>query len=172
MVSKSGTSFEERVGKVLLEAGFVTAEQLEQASQASRDKDEGLLDALVSTGVVARETLMTVLSFQLRIPVADLRHINVDPEAVQLVPEEFARQNKILPYGFDPDGSLRVATMVPNDFHLSTQLSSMTGRQTKFALALSGGLDELIDRTYYSTPARTGAAPAPGMKSGAARAKK
>lgn len=40
--------------------------------------------------------------------------------------------------------------MAPNDFQLLTQLSSSTGRQTKFALALSGGLDELIDRTYAS----------------------
>ena len=43
---------------------------------------------------------------------------------------------------------------MPNDFQLSTQLSSMTGRQAKFALALSGNLDELINRTYVSTQTR------------------
>jgi type II secretory ATPase GspE/PulE/Tfp pilus assembly ATPase PilB-like protein len=154
MVTKSTTSFEDRVARVLLDAGFVAPQQLEEARSASAKSGDSLLDTLVSTGAVARETLMTVLSFQLRIPVADLRHIEVSPEAVQLIPEEFARKNRILPYGFDPDGSLRVATMTPNDFALASQISSPTGRQAKFALALSGGLAELIDCTYAAVGVR------------------
>ena len=159
MVTKTGTSFEDRVGQVLLDAEFITNEQLEQTQEATRENGESLLDNLVSMGFVARETLMTVLSFQLRIPVADLKHVGVDPEAVKLVPEDLARQHRILPYGFDSGGSLRVATIAPNDFQLSNQLTSITGRQTKFALALSGGLDELIDRTYASISLAPATAP-------------
>jgi type II secretory ATPase GspE/PulE/Tfp pilus assembly ATPase PilB-like protein len=154
MVSESGTSFEERVGRVLQDAGFISADQLEQARDTSLEQGTGLFDTLVSLEIVARETLMTVLSFQLRIPVVDLMRVQVDPEAVKLVPEEFALEHSVLPIGFEADGSLRIATMVPNDFQLASQLSSITGRQTKFALALSGGLDELIQRTYSSGPAR------------------
>ena len=69
-----------------------------------------------------------------------------------------ARQHNILPVGFDSDGSLRIATLMPNDFQLSTQLSTATGRQTKLALALSGDLKQLIDRTYATVsvqPARS-----------------
>ena len=154
MVTGGTGSFEDRVGRVLLDAEFVTDEQLEQARQARRQDGEGLLDTLVSLGMVARENLMTVLSFQLRIPVVDLKSVHVYPDAVALVPEDFARDHTILPVGFEADGSLRIATMVPNDFQLSSRLSSLTGRQTKFALALSGGLSELIDRTYA-----TGVAP-------------
>ncbi len=149
-----GMYFEDRVGRVLMDAGFVTAEQLEQARQASREQGAGLLDTLVSLGMVARETLTTVLSFQLRIPVVDLKTVRVDPEAVQLVPEEFARRNCVLPIGFEADGALRIATMVPNDFQVAAQLSSITDHQTRFVLALSGGLKELIDRTYSSGPTR------------------
>ncbi len=145
MVSSGATSFEERVGRVLLDAKFVNDEQL---SNAREHGGEGLLDTLVSLGIVARETLMTVLSFQLRIPVVDLKSVQVDPEAVSLVPEDLAREHNILPVSFETDGSLRIATMVPNDFQLSSRLSSVTGRQTKFALALSGGLNEMIDQTY------------------------
>ena len=145
MVSSSATSFEERVGRVLLDAKFVTDEQLAKAREQGGD---GLLDTLVSLGIVTRETLMTVLSFQLRIPVVDLKSVQVDPEAVSLVPEALARKHNIPPVSFETDGSLRIATMVPNDFQLSSRLSSVTGRQTKFALALSGGLNEMIDQTY------------------------
>lgn len=147
------------MGQVLLEGGFITDQQLAQARESSGDTGTGLLDTLVSSGMLAQETLVTVLSFQLRIPVVDLRHVQVDPEGVRLVPEEYARQYGVLPTGFDTDGSLRVATRMPNDFQLSAELSSVTGRQTKFVLAIGGRLEDLIDKVYASAPARPAAAP-------------
>ena len=82
----------------------------------------------------------------------DLRHVEVDLEAVAMVPEEYARQHGVMPIGFDTDGSLRIATLIPNDFQLSSQLSSVTGRQTKFVLAVGGKLEDLINRVYTSAP--------------------
>ena len=107
--------------------------------------------------MLAQETLVTVLSFQLRIPVVDLRHVQVDPEAVRLVPEDYARQYGVMPTGFDTDGSLRIATRMPNDFQLSSELSSVTGRQTKFVLAIGGRLEELIDKVYSNSATPMGA---------------
>ena len=116
MVARGGASFEDRVGRVLLDAEFVTAEQLQESQETSQKQGTRLLDSLVTLGFVARETITTVLSFQLRIPVVDLKTVQVDPDAVQLLPEDFAREHSVLPVGFEADGSLRVATMVPNDF--------------------------------------------------------
>lgn len=152
MVTRTATSFEDRVGQVLVEGGFINGQQLTQARETSRASGTALLDTLVSSGVLAQETLVTVLSFQLRIPVVDLRHAQVDPEAVRLIPEEYARQNAVMPLGFDTDGSLRIATKMPNDFKLNAELSSVAGRQTKFVLAMGGRLEELIDRIYAAGP--------------------
>ena len=170
MVSRTTPSFEERVGQVLLEGGFITQEQLDDARTVSEKESSSLLDAMVSHGMLAQETLVTVLSFQLRIPVVDLRHVQVDPEAVALVPEEYARQHGVMPTGFDTDGSLRIATRMPNDFQLSSELSSVTGRQTKFVLAIGGKLEDLIDRIYTSAPAHAaGTPPVTGDGGGATR---
>ena len=164
MTTRTGTSFEERVGQVLVEAGFITNDQLGQARTYGQENGGSLLDNLMTLGIVARETLVTVLSFQLRIPIFDLKNQDVDSDAVRLVPEEFAREHQILPVSFESDGSLRVATLMPNDFQLSTQLSSMTGKQTKFALALSGDLDELIDRTYARVSVQQAPQPEPMLE--------
>ena len=58
---------------MLLEGGFITDQQLTQARDLIAADGSGLLDTLVSHGMLAQETLVTVLSFQLRIPVVDLR---------------------------------------------------------------------------------------------------
>lgn len=150
------------MGKCSLRGGFITSQQLDQAQIANTESNMGLLDTLVSNGMVAQETLVTVLSFQLRIPVVDLRHVDVDAEAVRLLAEEYARQYAVMPIGFDSDGSLRIATRMPNDFQLSSGLSSVTGRQTKFVLAIGGRLEELIDRVYAASAPPTPVAGAPG----------
>ena len=150
MVRRSGASFEERVGRILMDAGDVTQEQLKKARQAADDSNSSLLDTLVNLGMAPRDTLATLLTDRLRIPVVDLKTVQVDPRAIRVVPEEFARSNTLLPIGFEPDGSLRVATANPSDFQAGTRLSSITGHQTRFVLALGGRLSELIDRTYAS----------------------
>ena len=162
MVTRTTPSFEDRVGQVLMEGGFLTSEKLEQARETSLANGQSLLDTLVSSGTVAQETLVTVLSFQLRIPVVDLRHVDVDAKAVEALPEDFARQHNVMPVGFDTDGSLRIATRLPNDFQLSSELSTITGRQTKFVLAIGGKLEDLIDKMYGSARPSTPAAQAPG----------
>jgi len=152
--SANGIPFEERVANVLVEGGFITDQQRDQAKKISGDTGSGLLDVLVSSGMLAQETLVTVLSFQLRIPVVDLRHVEVDPEAVKLVPEEYARQYGVMPTGFDTDGSLRVATRMPNDFQLAAELSTVTGRNTKFVLAIGGRIEDMIDKVYAGVDQR------------------
>lgn len=166
MVTRATLTFEERAGVVLLEGGFITQEQLEDAKTASVLESSGLLDALVSHGMVNQEILVTVLSYQLRIPVVDLRHVDVDVDAVALVPEDYARQHKVMPLGFDTDGSLRIATLMPNDFQLSSELSSVTGRQTKFVMAIGGKLEDLINRIYTSAPVHAASAAAAADEGG------
>lgn len=166
MVTRATLTFEERAGVVLLEGGFITQEQLEDAKTASVLESSSLLDALVSHGMVNQEILVTVLSYQLRIPVVDLRHVDVDVDAVALVPEDYARQHKVMPLGFDTDGSLRIATLMPNDFQLSSELSSVTGRQTKFVMAIGGKLEDLINRIYTSAPVHAASAAAAADEGG------
>ncbi|MFH1141075.1 MAG: GspE/PulE family protein [Chloroflexota bacterium] len=167
MVTRTSSVFEQRVARVLVDGGFLSATQLERAEQFSREKGEGLLNSLVSQNLVSRETLVTVLQIQLRVPTVDLRNAVIDPEAVRLVPEDYARQHQLLPIGFAPDGSLRVVTRSPSDFELSSQLSTLTGRQIRLCLALGEGLEKLLERAYLGTQQRV-QAPERGATPGAA----
>ncbi len=163
MTSSATPSLDDRIGQNLVEAGFITLEQLEAAKDSGEETGTGLIEALVVDGLVSRDILVAMLSSQLRIPVVDLKTVHVDLEAVATLPEEFARAEGVLPIGFEPDGSLRTATTTPNNFQLASQIATLTGRQTKFVLAPGGGLDELIARTYSSLPARRVDTPSAGV---------
>jgi type IV pilus assembly protein PilB len=98
----------------------------------------------------SRDTLTTVLSFHLKVSVADPRQVEVDPEAVRLVPETMTAEIKALPLSTDRDGTLRVLMEDPGDFDTINKLSTFTGRQIKAVLPIGEGLDELIRRNYSS----------------------
>ena len=54
-----------------------------------------------------------------------------DPKALELVPEEFARQHQIIPFGFDSSGALQVAMENPQDFEVINALSAMVRRTVR-----------------------------------------
>ena len=68
MVNRSAVGFEEAVGKILVEGGFITQQQLAQAREQSKAGGAGLLDAILSSRAVSQEILTTVISFKLRVP--------------------------------------------------------------------------------------------------------
>ena len=156
MEGNTNREFENKMAGILQDAGVVAPGQLERAQQHSLQDEVGILEALVNEGAVSRETIITLLSFQLKIPVVDLKTAEVDLEAVKRVPENFARDKKVMPIGFEPDGSLKVVTQAPNDFQVLSQLSTITGRQARYAIALTSGLSELIERTYADLPVSGG----------------
>ena len=88
MVSRSRRPrFENRLGQVLVEGGFLTAEQLVQTEEIMEKEGKRLTTVLQDKGWTSRDTLTTVLSFHLKVPVADPWMVEVDPEAIRLIPE-------------------------------------------------------------------------------------
>lgn len=63
MVTQGATSFDERLGRVLVEGGFVTPQQLDKARELGKSSGVRILDALINQGFVSREAVVTVLSF-------------------------------------------------------------------------------------------------------------
>ena len=140
--------FEQRLGQVLVEGGFITEEQMSEAMEAVAGVSGRLTTVLQERGWISRDTLTTVLSFHLKVPVADPRQVEVDPEAVRLVPETLAVDANILPLKTDRDGTLRVMMEDPGDFDTINRLATLTGRQIKAVLPIGEGLAELVKRNY------------------------
>lgn len=148
VVSSRRPRFEGRLGQVLVEGGFLTPDQLLEAEQLMMKQGKRLTTVLQEKGWTSKDTLTTVLSFHLKVPVADPRQVQVDAEAVRLVPEHLAQEVNVLPLSVDRDGTLRVLMEDPGDFDTINKLSTATGRQIKAVLPIGEGLDELIKRNY------------------------
>ena len=115
-----------RLGQVLLGEGLITDDQLARALDAQRTSRAPLGVVLVNQGAIHEDHLTLVLSAYLETPMADLKHIEVDPNIARLVPEDFARRNQVLPLRRD-NGHLAVAMSDPSNLGLLNDLRLITG---------------------------------------------
>jgi type IV pilus assembly protein PilB len=114
------------LGQVLLDEGLINDEQLARALSAQRTVRTPLGTLLVNQGAIHEDHLTLVLSGHFDIPVADLKHVEVDADIARLVPEDFARRNIVLPLRRE-NGHLAVAMSDPGNHVLLNDLRVLTG---------------------------------------------
>lgn len=103
-----------RLGDLLIEAGLITKEQLEETLK-EKAPGQKLGDALLQRGYITEQQLIEVLEFQLGIPHVSLYRYPIDPKLMNLVPKEFAKRNMLIPLKQEGD-RLFVAMADPMDF--------------------------------------------------------
>lgn len=103
-------------------------------------------EVLMRTGALDEVSLAAALSRQFGVPLADLRVESPDPEAVQLVPEELAREHLLLPLKFEND-RLQVVTADPFD---TAAIRAITYHVGKVALRIGARseIERQLDRAY------------------------
>lgn len=91
-----------KLGELLIEAGAVTAADVESAlCDQSAGEPSRLGDLLLSTGRCTPRQLAEALAAQHELPFADLSY--VAPEASALIPLEFQRAHKLVPFRVEKD---------------------------------------------------------------------
>ena len=97
-----------KLGELLIEAGAATSEDVEIAlADQSAGEPSRLGDLLLSTGRITPTALARALADQTGLPFADLSY--VAPEASCLIPLEFQRAHRLVPFRLDRDeGATRV----------------------------------------------------------------
>ena len=107
-----------RIGDILIEAGLVTKEQVENAvasQEKGRNKKIGTL--LVEKGLITEEQLLTALAVKFRLSFIDLDTVIPTREALDSLPVDIVHRLKVLP--IENDGKrVVIATSEPTDLTL------------------------------------------------------
>ena len=141
---------QEKLGELLVEAGALAAEQLEAAVVESRRLGKRLGAYLVEEGMVTPEDLATTLSLQLNVPFIDLKRHAVQPQALQLVPEEYARQRDLIPIDVVGD-ALLVVMADPGNIQVLEDLKARAKMAIQPAVGIPSDIREAINRHYRAS---------------------
>lgn len=138
------------IGQVLISAEVISEETLERALEVQAQGDGRRLGTiLIEKGWLKPESLAMALSVHLNIPFIDLKRHRIQPEAVQMVPEELARRHNLIPMDLMED-TLAVVMEDPTDIQIIEELQAITGGSVRPMVGVSDDIQAAIDLNYKS----------------------
>jgi type IV pilus assembly protein PilB len=132
---------------MLVDAGLLTATELEENIQEARERNSRLGELLVAKGLVTQEDIAMVISLQLNVPLVDLRASRVNPEALHYIPEEYARRHVLIPLDLTGE-SLVVAMADPADIQVIEDMRARSRKTIQPAVSTPDDIRQAINIHY------------------------
>ncbi len=144
-----------RIGDILVAAGAITEEQLQEALEYQKENGGKLGSVLVELGFISNEILITLLTQQFGIDYIELTGAKIEDKVIHMVPESMVAKYKVLPIEIDPDNPniLKVAMADPNDINALDDIGLVTNMQVEPMLSTEDQINAAIDKYYGSSKA-------------------
>ena len=139
-----------KLGEMLLKAGLITQEQLEEALEAQKTNGEKLGFNLVQLGYVQEDDITQLLSEQYGVPSINLRHFEIDEAVIKLIPSEVSQKYLVVPVN-RTGATLTIAMADPTNVFAMDDIKFMTGYNVEPVVASEIAIREAIDRYYGSS---------------------
>ena len=136
-----------RLGDMLIEAGLLTAEQLEESL---KDKARGSMmlgEYLVSKGILKESQIVEFLSVQLHIQRYEPSQFAIDVTLASIVPPEIALKFDLVPIEKQPHLFL-IAMLDPTDIDALDQVEHLTQVEVEPLICTKKELHQLISSIY------------------------
>jgi type IV pilus assembly protein PilB len=140
-----------RLGEILIDAGVLAEADLKRAMSLQEESGERLGTILVSQGLVNEDVMLSALETQLGIPRVHLARYIISPEVAQLVPEMFARANRVFPIEKTED-YLTLAMADPLDVFAMDDVRIMTGLEVEPVIASDIEIQAAINEYFGTGP--------------------
>jgi type IV pilus assembly protein PilB len=134
-----------QLGAVLVERGFLTAEQLESALalQSRSGKHKLLGEILVDENYCTEDQVVECLAAEYGVPYAKLDARLHDPAVIDVLPRDYIEKNLVLPL-FVVRGVLTVAMAELSNLFLIEELKTKTGLDVEIVAATAKDIRRLI----------------------------
>jgi type IV pilus assembly protein PilB len=139
------------LGRLLVEQGVLTLEQLEEALTEKETSGARLGEILVQRHWLTSADVARALAEQHELEFMELANAEVDPGAASLLPEKFARRYGALPIRFAGDDQVVVAIADPTNVLNSDDLRLALGLNVRLVVVPGPDLEKTIARIYRTS---------------------
>lgn len=136
-----------RLGEQLVLKGILTEEALGNALSAAKAANMKLGEYLTSHGIVPEEDILKALSEQLNFPLYNPDEFPLDPHLKDLVPQDVARENRLVPLTLE-GGVLYCALLDPNNFRALDTVEETCRCQVEPVLCTKADFVRLFSAVY------------------------
>jgi type IV pilus assembly protein PilB len=135
------------LGEQLVAAGLIERAQLDTALSRQSESKQRLGETLLELGFVSEEQLLPFVEGQLGVSAVRLREGLLDPQAVRLLPRQFAERLGVIAL-FKVRNELVVATDEPLDLDKIDRIEVATGLTVRPVFAFKAAIERITRRAY------------------------
>jgi type IV pilus assembly protein PilB len=134
------------IGDVVVDLGFAARDVVDAAVNVARTTGRTTGRVLLESGVLTADQLSRVVAERQGLEHVDLASFEVDLRAASLVAPEVVRRYQSVPIGFGDEGDLLVALAEPSNVMGLDDISLITGRRVRPVIAAPEDIELLIQR--------------------------
>lgn len=138
-----------RLGDLLISAGVIRPEQLNEALAIQKKTRERLGDVLINNGIITEQQLIEALQMQLGVDFVDLTAVSIPLELARFVPRSIAKKYCVVPVKLQKD-ELYVAMSDPLNFEAQEEIKSASHKQVVPMIATRRAVEQAIATLYGS----------------------
>jgi type IV pilus assembly protein PilB len=146
-MSKQGPQQRKRLGDILVEAGLINNEQLQEALSKQKILGKRLGNVLVETGLATEDSIATTLARQMNIPYLNLNELSIPPEVLTTIPDGIVRSHNLIPVKLDGN-RLQITMVDPLDVFIIDEINFQTGYEIDISISAESQIEAAI-RHYY-----------------------
>ncbi|HZW36310.1 MAG TPA: type IV-A pilus assembly ATPase PilB [Candidatus Deferrimicrobiaceae bacterium] len=132
---------------MLLKGNLITPEQLRHALDSQKKTKERIGTVLVKAGFIKEQELLAFLGRQFNIPAVDLSKYEINAEVVRLLPEEMVQKHMALPIN-RVGAKLIVAVADPSNMAIIDAIGFKTGYAVELVLASEKDITTAINKHF------------------------
>jgi len=136
-----------KIGTLLIERGYVTADQVRHALDVQKTKRDRLGNILIDLGYLSEQKFHEFLSSVGGVASIELVHYEISRDIIQLLSRELAIQYEVIPIGRIKN-LLTVAMVCPLDQVAIEELERATGLKVKAVLCSRSAVYKALDKYY------------------------
>ena len=136
-----------KIGQILIEEGLISEKQLTMALAEAKVLGIPLGSVLVKMGFITIKELKEALGAQMGVKLATAEQLKALPTAISILPEDFVRENKVIPLSMT-DKSLVVGMVDPGNSKTINEIVYQTGLKPTVIMVTHYEYEAFL-QTYY-----------------------
>ena len=137
----------ERIGELLVKQNLLSSEQLREASKEASARGVRLGAQITKLGYLEESELTEFVASQYGVPSIDLDSFDIDPDVIQLIPEEVAMKHNVVPVN-RAGSTLILSTADPANIFALDDIKFLTGYNIQAVVASEEAIARAIEKYY------------------------
>ena len=142
-----GSFARKRLGDVLVEAGVITEQQLQETMTEQVSTHKRIGQILIEKSLITEDKLVEILEQQLGLPQVNLYSYNINPEVATSIPLYLAKRHLVIPID-KQEGLLKLAMADPMNIIAIDDVEMLTGLTVDPVLASESSIKRTIDQLF------------------------